>query len=69
MTGAARLDAGLLQDRPDSAGRDPDTEPGKLALDPAVACGVRKVGSAANPAIFAHAIEFTHPQAPAARAF
>jgi hypothetical protein len=23
----------------------------------------------ANPAIFAHAVEFTHPQAPAARAF
>ena len=31
------LDPGLLQDRPDSAGRDPDTEPGELALDPAVA--------------------------------
>jgi len=32
-----RIDPGLLQDRPHSAGRDPDTEPGELALDPAVA--------------------------------
>ena len=31
------LDPRLLQDRPDSAGRDPDPEPGELALDPAVA--------------------------------
>jgi len=37
MTGAARLNASLLQDRPNSAGRDPDTESGKLTLDPAVA--------------------------------
>jgi hypothetical protein len=29
------LDPGLLQDRRHSAGRDPDTESGKLALDPA----------------------------------
>jgi len=26
-----------------------------------VACGVRKVGSACKSAVFAHAIEFTHP--------
>jgi hypothetical protein len=31
------LDPRRLQDRPDSAGRDPDAEPGELALDPAVA--------------------------------
>jgi len=39
LGGAKRrgLDPRSLQDRPDSAGRDPDTEPGKLTLDPQVA--------------------------------
>ena len=32
-----RVDPGLLKDRPDSAGRDPDAEPGEFALDTAVA--------------------------------
>jgi hypothetical protein len=39
MNGWCRLDAGLLQDRPDGAGGESDSEPGEFALDASVAPG------------------------------
>jgi hypothetical protein len=52
LGGASRrgLDPGLLQDRPDGAGRDPDTEPGEFALNPPGSPNLGSRGPAARSA-------------------